>query len=390
MNILHIIPYMHPDAGGPPVVVEQLVRNHRAAGHRSVVLTTPLFCNGREEALEAAWRGLAPLEFLPPGRFAALLDRSAREIGARVAESDIVHIHTLWHPINVLARRACRALSRPYVIMPHGMLDPYSLGVGWLKKRVFLALFERSNLTGAERVIYTTAAEQQLAESGLPWLKRGCVVALGGDAPGDVDRTFAREFLEAFPAVKDKRALLFLGRVDFKKGLDRIIAALPSVLEVAPDVVLIIAGSGDESFAEKIRGMIASRGLQNAVVWTGRLSGRVKWGAYSVSELFLLPSRQENFAITVAEAMHMARPVIISDKVNTASDVAAGGAGLVLNDADCDRRLGEAILSLLADGQRARAMGEQGKAYAAAHLTWANTAEQMLSCYQSALEGPRR
>lgn len=389
MNILHFIPYMHPSAGGPPVVVEQLVRHHQESGHQSSILTTPLYCGAQGQTdLAAEWRDRAPLEFLPPSRVEALLDRPAyRKVLAHVAEADIVHIHTLWHSINILARRACKALSKPYVIMPHGMLDPYSLSVGRLKKRAFLSLFERSNLRNAERVIYTTSAERQLAESELPWLERGCVIALGGDAPGDVDQAFAREFLQAFPKARDKRVLLFLGRVDFKKGLDRIVAALPSMLAAVPDVLLVIAGDGEGAFAAAIGEMIKSRGLEDAVLWTGRLMGDVKWGAYSISEIFLLPSRQENFAITVAEAMHMGRPVIISDKVNTASDVIAAGAGLVLKDDDCDNMFDQAVVSLLMEREGARAMGERGHAYAATSLTWEKTAQQMLSCYQAVLEG---
>jgi glycosyltransferase involved in cell wall biosynthesis len=117
------------------------------------------------------------------------------------------------------------------------------------------------------------------------------------------------------------------------------------------------------------------------------LAGSLKWGAYSVSEIFVLPSRQENFAITVAEAMHMARPVIISDRVNTACHVSSASSGLILSESACEDNLHEAVLTLLLDRGLAEDMGERGRTYAGTNLTWAKTAGEMLQCYREVLAG---
>ena len=64
MRILHVIPYMHPSAGGPPVVVENFVRETSRLGHLSEIISTPLFCNGDEQILLQRLNELAPPTFL--------------------------------------------------------------------------------------------------------------------------------------------------------------------------------------------------------------------------------------------------------------------------------------------------------------------------------------
>src|SRR5262249_26967278 len=142
----------------------------------------------------------------------------------------------------------------------------------------------------------------------------------------------ASGFLNRFPKAKARRQLLFLGRLDSKKGLDRIISTLPSVIKRIPDVLLTIAGTGSSDFQRKLDSEVSARGLEDYVLLTGWLDGVDKWGAYASAELFLLPSRQENFALTVAEAMQMGVPVVISDRVNTWPYVKESGAGVVLQE----------------------------------------------------------
>ena len=115
-------------------------------------------------------------------------------------------------------------------------------------------------------------------------------------------------FLERFPKARGRRQLLFLGRLHVKKGLDRILTVLPSIVRAFPDVLLTVAGDGTPEFKAMLKDVIKAQGLENSVMMTGRLDGAAKWGAYASAELFLLPSRQENFAIAVAEAMHMRIP----------------------------------------------------------------------------------
>jgi glycosyltransferase involved in cell wall biosynthesis len=269
--------------------------------------------------------------------------------------------------------------------MPHGMLDPYSLSVKRLRKTLYLWLIERRNVMSAQRLVYTTEEEERLAGRGIGSPPQGAVVPLGGDAPWQDSDDLASRFLGRFPEGRGRRQLLFLGRLHHKKGLDRILAVFPSIVRRVPDVLLTIVGDGTTDYEASLRNVILEKGLAQNVLMTGRLDGQAKWGAYASSKMFLLPSRQENFAITVAEAMHMAIPVVVTNRVNTWPYVSEAQAGIVLDETEVERELETNILTLLGDPSIGRAMGERGRRYARENLTWVRAADRLLDCYGEAI-----
>src|SRR5262249_25392780 len=139
-----------------------------------------------------------------------LAGQSRHKLVQSVAAADIVHVHTIWNPINVDVRQACALHRRPYVLMPHGMLDPYSLSVKRWRKAGYLRLIERRNILAAKRVVCTTAEEARLAKPKL-WNVPTVVIPLGGDAPSQDRMELTSRFLEGFPAARGRRRLLFLG-----------------------------------------------------------------------------------------------------------------------------------------------------------------------------------
>jgi glycosyltransferase involved in cell wall biosynthesis len=269
--------------------------------------------------------------------------------------------------------------------MPHGMLDPYSLAVKRWRKELYFWALERKNVCSAQRLIFTTPEEARLATTEFSVLPKGIIIPLGGDAPCCIGG-LARGFLESFPKARGRRQLLFLGRLHFKKGLDRILAVMPSIVTEFPDVLLTVVGEGSPGFVRMVEKRISTQKLEHNVLMTGRLGGALKWGAYASAELFLLPSRQENFAITVAEAMHMGIPVIISDKVNTWPYVREAAAGIVVSEAGIELGLENGILSLLRDPEARKVMGTCGQDYARKHLTWTSATASLLKCYEEVLK----
>jgi glycosyltransferase involved in cell wall biosynthesis len=385
-NILHVIPYMHPSAGGPPVVVENFVREANLLGHRSHIISTPVYCRGDERSLLDRLEQLAPTTLLSTLETIPVLSRSgAAKINKHVQQADIVHVHTLWSPLNVSARYACLRHDRPYVLMPHGMLDPSSLSVKALKKSAYLRLFERHNIARAQRMIYTTREEERLAALAGLRMPLGELVPLGASASSASRHDLRAQFLARFPQAGGKRTLLFLGRVHPKKGLDRILSCLQSLKQSIPNVLLVVAGDGEAHYTRHLRQLVSALGLGNYVLFAGRLDGELKWASFAAAELFLLPSRQENFAITVAEAMQMGVPVIITEKVNTWPYVKKAGAGLVLDELDINALLPLAIEELLKDDVTRLRMGVQGSRYARERLTWHASAQKLLGCYNQVL-----
>jgi glycosyltransferase involved in cell wall biosynthesis len=377
---------MHPRAGGPPVVVENFIAEANRLGHRSQIISTPSYCNGDQSNLQQRLQQLAPITFLNMLETLSVLSRAgAAKMNAHVRQADIVHVHTLWSPLNVSARSACLRHDRPYVLMPHGMLDPYSLSVKALKKSIYLQLFERHNIAGAQRIIYTTLVEQRLAALAGLRLPPGELVPLGASASSASRDDLRAHFLARFPQIGGKRTLLFLGRIHPKKGLDRILNCLQSLKQSIPNVLLVVAGDGEAHYVRRVRRLVSALALDDQVLFAGRLDGELKWASFAAAELFLLPSRQENFAITVVEAMQMAVPVIITDKVNTWPFVKEARAGLVLDECDINALLPHAVEELLKDDTTRSEMGARGSRYARERLTWQASAQKLLACYNQIL-----
>src|SRR5262249_52918265 len=150
------IPYMHPSAGGPPVVVENVVREMNKKGQVSEIISSTAYCQGDEQRLLQRLNALAPTALLPASSLAMFYGSDRGWLRDRIKLADLVHVHTLWNPVNGIVRRECERLGRPYVLMPHGMLDPYSLQVKRLRKSLYFQCIEQWNIRAAASVIYTT------------------------------------------------------------------------------------------------------------------------------------------------------------------------------------------------------------------------------------------
>lgn len=390
MKVLHVCPYMHASAGGPPIVVQRLLEVAGSCGWSGRVITTSLLCSDDGKTLEKSLRASIDATVLPRDRprLLGLSSAATAAIESGVADADIVHSHTLWHPLNGMVRRACRRHGRRYVLMPHGMLDPYSLSVKALRKRLYLRLSERRNLESAARVLFTTVQEEQLARMCLPWLGESEVIALGGDGPPPDVEVSPAQFRAAYPMLDNRRCMIFMGRLHPKKGLEYLLSALPEIVKTYPDVCLIVAGSGAPAYVQSVREHVASAGLSAHVIFTGMLLGDLKWAALSTSECFLLPSYQENFAIAVAEAMQMGLPVVVTERVNIWRDIESAGAGVVVEHGQLRAALATAIVDLLASPARAREMGLRAKQFAQEHYTWGTTAKRTYSLYDRLLDAP--
>lgn len=389
MKCLHVIPYMHPAAGGPPVVVERFCAHTPALGWEAKVISTSLLCGDDGARLQRDLRRRLDVTLLPVDRptLLGLSSRAAAAIAEAVACVDMVHVHTLWSPLGTMARRACQALRRPYVLMPHGMLDPYALGIKAWRKTLYLRLREAANLRAAAALVFTTRLEEERARQSLAWLPRGQVVALGADAaPADSKHVRRDRFMAAYPQARGRQVVLFLGRIHPKKGIERILAAMPAVAAKHPEVLLVIAGNGDADYVAGLHAKVDRSGLRGHTLFTGPLVNAAKWDAFACACLFLLPSHQENFALAVAEAMHMAVPVVVSDRVDIWPYIAREGAGLVVEDEAMPQGLECAILQLLRDPACARRMGENGRTLAQADFTWERAAANMVAVYKGVLE----
>ena len=142
-------------------------------------------------------------------------------------------------------------------------------------------------------------------------------------------------FFKKFPDLAGKRIFLFLGRIHPKKGCDLLIKAFAQVARKDQSLHLVIAGPDQIGWQNKLQRLCEKLGVSEKVSWTGMLSGDLKWGTFYAAEAFILPSHQENFGISVAEALACGVPVLISDRVNIWREIKSDGAGLAATDDLC-------------------------------------------------------
>jgi glycosyltransferase involved in cell wall biosynthesis len=168
---------------------------------------------------------------------------------------------------------------------------------------------------------------------------------------------------------------LFLSRISWKKGLDRLIAAWREV----PGIELVIAGNDDEGYQPQLEALARSSGIADRVRFVGPVSDEHKWALYQRAALFILPSYSENFGNVVAEAMAMGCPVVVSKDVGIASLVRSSGAGIVPS---CEpSELASEVRKLLADEEGRRAMGLRGRRAVEGTLSWDAVAARMEDVY---------
>ncbi len=339
MRILHVIPYYAPSFvyGGPVVVAQALANAQAAAGHDVRVSTTNRNGDVRLSASEQQSNSKFGVhvtyhDVLVHNQF-AYSNEMANAMRSDVEAADIVHVHGLYTHSTWLACRSASASGIPYVITPHGMLDPYSIErKGSFKKKLYLRLVEQRHIDNAAAVHCTTDQELELARSVVR-ISNGTVVA----NPVPVDhlpfsqvRTMARSM---FPAIGPDPYMLFMGRVDPKKGLELAIDALARL--PMPRPTLVIAGTGEAQYIEALKQRAIRAGVEPQLKFVGFVRDREQAALLVDASFFLLTSYSENFGLAVVEAMAAQTPVLVSERVNLASAVASAGAGLA-PPCDCD------------------------------------------------------
>lgn len=285
---------------------------------------------------------------------------------------DLVHLHSvfLW-PTWAAARQATRS-GVPYVVSPKGMLvrELMRRKSRWIKK-LWVALIERRTLERAAGIQVTSRHELEEFETFGFHAAEPFLIPHGVELPRGGFRAGPPE-----PPPGRRARILFLGRINWKKGLDRLIPALRHL----PDVELVIAGNDEEGLTERLRRLAGEQEVLERVTFAGPVQGEAKRELLAGSALLVLPSYSENFGIVVAEAMAAARPVVLTPEVGLADIVEQSGSGIVVDGAP--DRLGPAIDRLLRDPEQLRAKGENGRRVVEERLTWDRVAAEMLRRYE--------
>jgi glycosyltransferase involved in cell wall biosynthesis len=378
MKILHVVPTYYPAVryGGPIRSVHGLASALAAQGHDVHVYTTNVDGDGVSPvALDQPARldgvtvwyfatGVGRRLYRSPGMRRALL--------AGIANFNIVHLHSvfLW-PTTAAARVAQRA-GVPYVMSPRGMLvEDLIRRKSSLTKRVWINLFERRNIERAAAVHLTSEIEASELEALRFPRARLMVVPNGIEMPRNLPNGFGRR----------RPYVLFLGRLNWKKGLDRLIPAMAQV----EDAELVIAGNDEDSYRPELEALVDQFSLVDRVCLMGPVNDNQKWALLASARILVLPSYSENFGNVVLEAMAASCPVIVTPEVGAASIVHEVGCGVVASGDPAN--LAFAINRLLNDHQGRQNMGASGLRAVQTKYSWNVIGKQMLDVYAEILDG---
>ncbi|HTB66239.1 MAG TPA: glycosyltransferase [Steroidobacteraceae bacterium] len=331
IRYLHVIHSLDPRAGGPREGIKQLTAVAMHLNHTAEVLVTeqPEPAWVAEYSCAVHYAGPSYLKYGYAPRLMGWLKANARHY-------DAVVVNGLWQYHGLCTWQALHGTATPYFVFTHGMLDPWfnkEYPLKHLKKLMYWPWAEYRVLRDARAVLFTSEEERRLARQSFGRYRANEWVVNYGVPEPTGDPVEQREaFLQAFPQLRGKRFLLFLGRIHPKKGCDLLIEALAAVRPMDPSLLLVMAGPDQLGMQASLTQLAERLGIATAVIWTGMLRGDVKTGALRAAEAFVLPSHQENFGLAVAESMACATPVLISNKVNIWREVVQDGAGLAADD----------------------------------------------------------
>lgn len=371
LKCIQVVESLAPESGGPAYTVPALARAI-ATGPAKVRMTVrtlagaPVSCSGQVEYVNHA------VSRLP---FAKLLGASTSlslALRGDVRDRDtVLHANGLWQMTSIYPGAIKRRLGDAVALVhsPRGMLGREALRISAWKKRPFWWLLQRAALEAADCLHATADSEfEEIRAAGLA--NPVAIIPNGIHLP---------ELKQLSHTIRRRRTILSLGRVHRKKGLDRLVRAWAVLESTFPEWRLRILGPAEDRHDEELRSLVHELSLDRVEIG-GAVYGKEKWHAFRQSDLFVLPTLNENFAVTVAEALAAELPVVATK--------GAPWSGLDANDCGwwidhgvepLSRALREAMER---PAEQLKQMGERGRSWMARDFSWDRIGAEMLAVYQ--------
>lgn len=341
LYVVHVVGSLDDATGGLQSAVLSIASSNARAGHRVAIVSTQEPTDGHA--------GLSQLDprvethIFNRSKIAGRLGRSkdlSQWMQANLETADVVHTHGIWNvPVYFSAVRAVIRRKR-LVMSPHGSLDPFDLAKHSWAKKILGRLAIRPLLARADTILCTTDREVAILETYGATCHTSVAVLPPGPAPlATTTASGTRSRLGLAPA---SLMLLFLGRIDYKKGLPPLLHALTLM---SADTQLVIAGTGTPEYEKLVLDLVDELRIADRVHFAGWVSGDDKSNLLAAADAFVLLSDRENYGIAVIEAVQAGTPVIITSEVFISEELERAGAALVTTQdprraaADIDRLL---------------------------------------------------
>lgn len=335
MKLLHIIATADPASGGP---IEAVIRIEDALAKSRPDISQEVATLDQQTS---TFLRSFPVPIYPLGHHAGKLSYISKMLTryryssqlvpwlrSNAGKYDAIVVHGLWNYASAGAWLGLRSSNTPFFVFVHGMLDPwFSKGrpIKTIMKRILWVASERHLLENSRAVLFTgrnemDKASQAFRSNGY----NGQVVGLGTAEPPLISSYRRKSFRAEFGLKTD--FILFLGRLHPKKGVDHLLRGFRLSDSSS---TLLVAGGGEKKYIEELNRLTRDLGLQDRVIFSGPLYGESKWAAMQECAAFILMSYQENFGISVAEALACGKPVLISRSMDISDIVSEHGSGIV-------------------------------------------------------------
>jgi glycosyltransferase involved in cell wall biosynthesis len=380
VRVLHVIPAIAPRYGGPSAAIIGMCRALNAGGTSTLIATTDADGPSRLDLNLGRVQKYQDVDVIAFRRTASEAFKWSWPLGHwlrhAVSDFDLVHIHAVFSHSSIAAGRACRRRGVPYVVRPLGTLDPWSLRQKSVRKTALMELGARALLTGAAAIHYTSEDERQLAESAVAGLPPGTVVPIGIDEDLFVDSDASRAHTAPY--------VLSLSRLAPKKNLELLIAAFheAAAADRFQPWTLVVAGDGEPEYVGRIKALANAGAARDRIRFSGWITVEAKRVLLGRAAVFALPSSQENFGISVAEAMASRVPVIVTPGVNLAEAIAKADAGWIVEQEQ--GALAEALRVVMGSPDVVLEKGRRANGLALRYR-WASVATQLTHLYERVL-----
>lgn len=298
-----------------------------------------------------------------------------------ISQYDLVHTNTIFAPLISITNFICLWYKKPYINTPHGMLEPWALSYKAKKKKYYYQWLEKPLLKKACAIQTLASSEAQKVQNlGFP----NTITIPNGIHIKEYQTLPSPEiFYQQFSHTRDRTLILFLGRIDPKKGLDLLAPAFARTYQKFPNTHLIVAGPDSINFMPTAKKFFQDAGCEDAVTFTGMLQGNLKLAALAAATIYIAPSYSEGFSMSVLEGMASGLPCIITTGCNFPEAAIARVAHVVDIKVDA---IAEALINCLASPQKASQMGIKAREFIFNNYTWEIVARKLVHTYQDIIE----
>jgi len=381
MKILHVTSSISPEGGGVATAV---------AGITSTLVDKSVECTVFSTVGARVGTNPYRLEGVETHLFqTSQLDRFWRghsfklksSLGQIISSYDLIHIHELWTYPGLAAYQVAKSTNKPYVVTPHGFLDPKRLSHKSFKKRPYMKLIERNILNQASTLFALTITEKEHIRnlgisSPISVIPNGVFPEMFNTLP------LQAGVLNKLSQVKGKYIILYMGRIHPLKGIDLLVEAFGEITSVRDDVCLVIAGEDEVGYRSHVELKLSNLGVLDQTIFTGLLNETDKIAILGTADIFVLPSYSEGFSMALLEAMASSLPVIITDKCYF-PEVRTSDAGFIIKTES--NQLRDALMNFLENPEKIKQMGKRGRELVSQKYTWDKVVDQIKLIYQNVI-----